>query len=44
MTYREKRKLNGSDHYGVWREGKLVSAEVICGITISAQLKGNRSA
>lgn len=43
MTYRDKRKQQGSDHYGVWREGKLVSAEMICGITITAQLKGTRT-
>jgi hypothetical protein len=42
VTYRERRKQRGSDHYGVWREGTLISPEIIAGTTITAQLrKGN---
>lgn len=38
VTYRDKRKLNGADLYGTYREGKQVSPEIIAGNMITRPL------
>lgn len=41
-TYSSKRVLQGADKYGIYKEGKLVTAENIAGRVIDKQLNSYR--
>lgn len=33
MTYAERRRKNGADFYGTWRDGRQITGDIIAGVT-----------